>query len=145
MSAEYFLDINILIYHIEASDPEKAERAGRLIRKAIETGLGCISFQVIQECLNTVLRKAEITLTPDQTRDYLDDVLTPLYQVPATLGLYRRSLDIQSRYRYGFYDSLIIASALDAGCTVLYSEDLQHGQTIDDLTIRNPFTVEPAG
>jgi predicted nucleic acid-binding protein len=119
MSAEYFLDTNILIYHIESSDPDKAIRAGRLIRSGIETGLGCISFQVIQECLNTVLRKAEIALTPEQTLDYLNDVLVPLYQVPATLGLYRRSLDIQSRYRYGFYDSLIIASALEAGCTVL--------------------------
>ena len=54
-------------------------------------------------------------------------------------GLYHRALDIQARYRYGFYDALIIAAALDAGCTRLYSEDLQHGQRIDGLIIENPF------
>jgi predicted nucleic acid-binding protein len=53
--------------------------------------------------------------------------------------LYQRALDIQARYRYGFYDALIIAAALEAGCIRLYSEDLQHGQRIERLTIENPF------
>jgi predicted nucleic acid-binding protein len=55
------------------------------------------------------------------------------------IRLYQRALDIQARYHYGFYDALIIAAALDAGCTRLYSEDLQHGQRIERLTIENPF------
>lgn len=82
---------------------------------------------MIQECLNTVLRKAEIPLDTDATRAYLDTILTPLFRVPASIALYQRGLDIQRRYRYGFYDSLIIAAALEAGCTRLYREDLQHG------------------
>jgi predicted nucleic acid-binding protein len=49
------------------------------------------------------------------------------------------ALDLQTRYRYGFYDSLVIAAALDAGCTRLYSEDLQDGQRIEGLTVENPF------
>jgi predicted nucleic acid-binding protein len=93
----------------------------------------------VQECLNIALRKAEIPLSTDETKHYLDDVLAPLYRVSASNSLYRRALDLQARYRYGFYDSLIIAAALDAGCTLLYSEDLQDGQRIEGLTIRNPF------
>ena len=60
-------------------------------------------------------------------------------QTRPSLSLYRRALDLQTRYRYGFYDSLVIAAALDAGCTRLYSEDLQDGQRIEGLTIKNPF------
>jgi predicted nucleic acid-binding protein len=141
MNADYFIDTNIFIYQIEALDEKKSAKANSIIRRGVEIGCACISFQVIQECLNTVLRKAELPLNAAQTRDYLDNVLAPLYQVPATLELYRRALDIQSRYRYGFYDSLIIAAALDAGCSVLYSEDLQNGQQIEGLTIRDPFAA----
>jgi predicted nucleic acid-binding protein len=139
MSAEYFIDTNLFIYQLEASDERKSAIADRIIRKGIETRNACVSFQVVQECLNTVLRKAEIPLSTDEAKSYLDNVLTPLYRVPASLSLYRRALDLQSRYRYGFYDSLVIAAALDAGCTRLYSEDLQNGQRIEGLTINNPF------
>jgi predicted nucleic acid-binding protein len=139
MSVECFIDTNLFIYQLEASEERKAATADRIIRRGIETRNACISFQVIQECLNTVLRKAEIPLTTDETRQYFDNVLAPLYRVSASLSLYRRALDLQTRYRYGFYDSLIIAAALDAGCTLLYSENLQDGQRIEGLTIENPY------
>lgn len=141
MSAECFLDTNLFIYQLEALDEHRFSIANRIIRQGVETGNACISFQVVQECLNTVLRKAEVPLDTDQTRDYLETVLAPLFQVPASIGLYQRALDLKARYRYGFYDSLIIAAALSAGCTTLYSEDLQHGQQIESLVIRNPFQV----
>ena len=139
MSVECFIDTNLFIYQLEASDERRAATADRIISRGIETRNACISFQVVQECLNTVLRKAEIPLSTDETRRYLDNVLAPLYRVPASLSLYRRAIELQARYRYGFYDSLIIASALDAGCALLYSEDLQDGQRIEGLTIENPF------
>jgi len=139
MSVECFIDTNLFIYQLEASDERKSATANRIIRKGIETRNACISFQVVQECLNTVLRKAEIPLSTDETKQYLDNVLAPLYRVPVSLSLYRRALDLQTRYHYGFYDSLVIAAALDAGCTRLYSEDLQDGQRIEGLTIENPF------
>lgn len=139
MSAECFIDTNLFIYQLEVSDERKSATADRIIRKGIETRNACVSFQVVQECLNTVLRKAEIPLSTDETKRYLDNVLAPLYRVPASISLYRRALDLQTRYHYSFYDSLIIAAALDAGCTQLYSEDLQDGQRIEGLTIKNPF------
>jgi predicted nucleic acid-binding protein len=139
MSVEGFIDTNLFIYQLEALDERKSAAADRIIRKGIETHDACISFQVVQECLNTALRKAEIPLDREQTRAYLEKVLVPLWRVSPSLALYNRALDVQARYRYGFYDSLIIAAALDADCRRLYSEDLQDGQRIESLVVENPF------
>jgi predicted nucleic acid-binding protein len=139
MSAELFIDTNIFIYHLDGSDKRKHDIADRLIREGLMSGVACISFQVAQECLNTFLRKAESPLDPEQARLYLDSVLIPLMQVAATPALYHRALDIKSRYRFGFYDSLIVAGALAAGCRQLITEVLQHGLRIDNLEIHDPF------
>ena len=142
MSVEYFIDTNIFVYQLEGLDIRKATIASRLIRQGMEHGSGCISFQVVQECLNTAIRKAQIRLSDSEMRRYLDSVLTPLLRVRPSLRVYHASLDIRSRYQFSFYDSLIVAAALEAGCSRLYTEDMQHGQQIQQLTIENPF-AEP--
>ncbi len=139
MNAEAFIDTNVFIYRLERLDERKAAIAEEIIREGIEKGNACISFQVVSETLNTVLRKAEIPLDSDSAREYLESVLAPLYRVPATIDLYHRAIDVQARYGYGFYDSLIVAAALSEGCSRLYTEDLQDGQRIEGLTIVNPF------
>jgi len=139
MSAEVFIDTNVFIYHLDREDRRKQAIAECIVREGHATGNACISFQVIQECLNTVLRKAKIALDIEAARAYLDTVLAPLLQVSASAVLYHRALDIQERYRFSFYDSLIVAAALAAGCSRLFSEDMQHGQQIENLTISNPF------
>lgn len=71
---------------------------------------------------------------------YLAEVLSPLCRVFASIHLYQNALDIQARYRLGFfYDSPIVAAALSGGCSQLLTEDLQDGQRIEGLEIRNPF------
>jgi predicted nucleic acid-binding protein len=139
MSAELFLDTNIFVYQLDASDKRKHGIAEGLVREALQSERGCISFQVVQECINTLLRKSEIALEARGARAYLEAVLLPLMKVGATAALYQRALDLQSRWRFGFHDSLIVASALSAGCTRLLTEDLQHGQRIETLTVENPF------
>ena len=139
MSAEVFIDTNVFIYHLDATDARKHALAERVVHDGLASGDACISFQVVQECLNVALRKAEVALPLDAARSYLDTVLAPLLQVPASAALYHRALDVQARWRFGFYDSLIVAAALAAGCRRLLSEDLQHGQRIENLTIHNPF------
>lgn len=139
MSVESFLDTNLFIYQLEDLDERKAGIADGIIRQGIEDQSASISFQVVQECLNTALRKAEIPLDREQMLTYVERVLDPLWTVMPSVALYRRALEVQGRYRYGFYDSLIIASALEAGCRKLYSEDLQDGQEIGHLRIENPF------
>ena len=139
MSAESFIDTNIFIYQLERLDARKAGIADELIEHGITTQTACISFQVIQECINVAIRKAKMPLTEDEMRKYMEDVLVPLYSVQSSIRLYQASLDIRFRYRFSFYDSLIVASALEAGCKTLYSEDLHDGQQIEGLTIANPF------
>jgi predicted nucleic acid-binding protein len=139
MSASTFIDTNVFVYHLDASDPPKHAVAGDIVREALRTQDGCISYQVVQECLNVVSSKANVPLTPEQAQAYLDAVLAPLMKVGASTELFHRALGIRARWRYGFYDSLVIAAALAAGCTQLLSEDLQHGQQIESLTIVDPF------
>lgn len=139
MPAELFLDTNLFIYQIEALDEKKAPVADRIIGEGVSSGNTCISFQVVQECLNTFTRKAEIRLGPVQMNDYLEAVLAPLMQVGASIDLYRKAVEVQARYGYSFYDALIIAAALEAGCAQLLTEDMQHGQRIEGLMIVNPF------
>lgn len=139
MSADVFIDTNVFVYHLDASDPVKQARAEAIVRQALSTGNACISSQVVQECLNVMLRKAQVTLTLDEARAYLDVVLLPLMRVTSSAALYHRALDVQARWRFSFYDALVLAGALTAGCRTLFSEDLEHGQQIDGLRIVNPF------
>jgi len=139
MSADVFIDTNVLIYQLDTRDSRKHAIAERVVTEALANDSACISFQVVQECLNTMLRKAEITIGTEGARAYLDTVLAPLLRVPASLALYQRALALQERWRFSFYDGLIVAAALEAGCKRLLTEDLQHGQRIERLRIENPF------
>ena len=137
MSAEEFIDSNVFVYLFDETNPEKYQRARELVRQSIERQTGCISFQVVQETLNVLTGRYRIS--PEQVRTYLEQVLVPLWQVYPSASLYQDAISIQGRYGFSFYDSLIVAAALEAGCTRLYSEDLQDGQQVQRLTIVNPF------
>ena len=141
MSAKYFLDTNIFIYQLERLDADKYTKAHRLVAEGLVTQSAIISFQVVQECINISLKKAEIKLSHQDIKTYMENVLMPLCQVLPSKTLYGKAIDLQARFNYGFYDSLIVAAALEADCTVLYSEDLQDGQVIEGLTIKNPFIL----
>ena len=137
MSVEHFLDTNVLVYLFDETNDHKREKAVRLVQESLENETGCISYQVVQETINVITRK--LNATPEKARQILEDTLMPLWRVNPTRMLYQRSLNLQTRYRFSFYDSLIVAAALEAGCKNLFSEDLQHGQQIEGLTIANPF------
>jgi predicted nucleic acid-binding protein len=139
MSVETFLDTNVFLYHLDDSDPRKHDIAARLIREALDSGNACTSYQVVQECLSAGLRKAHIPLDAERAMEYLDTVLVPLWHILPSQSIYARAIALQARWRYSFYDSLVIASALEAGCTRLLTEDLQDGHRIETLVIENPF------
>jgi predicted nucleic acid-binding protein len=105
----------------------------------LATDSGCISFQVVQETLNVLTQKFIRPVPLDVANEILRHSLQPLWQVQPSAGLYTHALEVKERYRFSFYDSLIIAAALEAGCNTLYSEDLQHNQKVEWLTIINPF------
>ncbi len=139
MSAKYFLDTNILVYSFDKTQPSKRERSLSLIQEALETGLGVISTQVVQEFLNVATQKFSVPLKIDDAREYLRQVLNPLCQVYPDLAFYESCLELKAETQYSFYDSLILAAALRGGCEVLYSEDLREGQEVRGVRIVNPY------
>jgi predicted nucleic acid-binding protein len=110
-----------------------------LIQEALETGTGIISTQVIQEFLNVATQKFAVPMKAEDSKTYLRLVLNPLCQVYPNLSLYETCLDIQAGTKYSFYDSLILASAIQGRCEILYSEDLQAGQEVKGVKIVNPY------
>lgn len=140
MSAADFLDSNVLVYAFDTRDPRRNTIASTLLVQAQRERSAVISHQVVQETLNVLTRKLVPRLSAADARDTLTVVLAPLWRVQPSPALYARALALQERYTFSFYDSLIVAAALEAGCRRLLTEDLHSGQQIDGLTIQNPFT-----
>ena len=139
MSVELFLDSNILIYTFDDVATRKRRVARDLVAKALREGSGVISYQVVQEVLNVLTRKLDPPMDVRDAMRYLEITLEPLWRVQPSADLVRSALSLQARYSLSFYDSLIVAAALSAGCNRLLSEDLQHGLRIERLTVDNPF------
>jgi predicted nucleic acid-binding protein len=141
MSVKSFLDTNIICYCFDRTAPLKQQRAEALVSRARSEHDGCISFQVVQEFLNICQRKFETPMTAAEAALYMRTVLQPVCEVFPSFDLLQSALEIKDRYGFHFYDALIVAAALEAGCERLYSEDMQHGQAIGSLRIENPFTI----
>ncbi len=139
MSGSYFLDSNVLVYTFDARAPAKRAAAKALVEKALAEGSGIISFQVVQEFFNVATQRFPEPMSATEATLYLDRVLMPLCRVFPSKELYRSTLVLAERWRYSFFDSLILAAAQAGGCETLYTEDLQHGQEIEGLRIVNPF------
>jgi predicted nucleic acid-binding protein len=139
MNAKYFLDTNIFVYSLDPADPRKARRAEGLVTRGVDSGLGVISYQVVQEFMNVSLRQFQATMTAIELELYFFKVLLPMMTVPSSSGLFLEALRLQKANQIAWYDSLIVAAAVQGGCGILYSEDLQHGRRFGDLIIQNPF------
>lgn len=135
----FFLDTNILAYRFDPTAPQKQKIADRLLADALESQLGIISTQVVQEFINLALRKFAQPMNVAECREYLQKVMLPICRYYPSLKSYDRALLIVEETGYHFYDALILTAAIESGCRTLYSEDLQHGRKIHNLTILNPF------
>lgn len=132
MRSEPFIDTNVLVYALSL-DPARGEAA-----KAILARGGVISVQVANEFVDVSRRKL---------RWAWEDVLAALDSIRAVLGkpvpltdeTHQFAVEIARRYRLSIYDGLILSAAKYARCGVLYTEDLQNGQTIEGVLVRNPF------
>lgn len=132
MNARPFLDTNILVYAFAENDARN-EAAVLLLQEG-----GVISVQVLNEFVNVSRKKLK------RPWDEIESELAVIRALLAPpLGLTMRhhemAVSIAKRFGFGLYDSLIVASAALANCSVLYTEDLQDGQIIEGVTIRNPF------
>lgn len=136
MNAEYFLDTNIVAYAFDQSALEKRSRAISLIE---DEAPWIISWQIVQEFANVALHRFRIPLTPRFLADFTDRLLWPHCGIRPAASIYSEALRIHQQTQYRYYDSLIVAAALESGVPILYSEDLQHGRQIGPLCIVNPF------
>lgn len=138
MSVKYFVDTNILIYTRDGAELEKQPKAQQWMTRLWEMESGRISAQVMNEYYVTVTQKLKPGLSKEQARSDLRalSVWKPL-DISATL--IEAAWDIQDRFGYSWWDSLVLTSALFLDCSYLLSEDMQHEQKIDGLTIINPF------
>jgi predicted nucleic acid-binding protein len=133
MSGSAFFDTNIFVYAVVQDDP-RSDKAEELIAEG-----GTVSVQVLNEFADVVRRKAKMPW--DKVRFAIQNIkaLCP-DPLPLTVDIHNEALTIAEKYGYRVYDALIVASALKARCTILYSDDMRDGQVIDHrLTIRNPF------
>ena len=138
-SGRYFLDTNIFVYAFDSSSPAKQRRATELIRNALSSGQGIVSYQVVQEFFNVALRRFSQPLSHAEAEQYLTTVFRPLLALQSSIAIYQAALQLAGSHRLNWFDALIVAAAQAGECKVLYSEDLQHGQTIGGLRIENPF------
>ncbi len=139
MSARFFLDTNVFVYSFDSGAPAKVIRANDLIRKAIGSRDGVVSFQVVQEFMNVALRRFANPMTVSDAEQYLGTVFRPLLAIHSSQSLYGEALRLKGRYSFSWYDSLVVAAAAESECSILYSEDMQHGLQIGTLRIENPF------
>jgi predicted nucleic acid-binding protein len=107
--------------------------------RTCETRGGIVSYQVVQEFFNVALRRFAKPMSSADVGQYLSATFRPLLSVRSSPALYGEALRIGARFRLAWYDSLIVASAIEGQCDVLYSEDCQDGQQIESVTISNPF------
>ena len=131
---ERFFDTNVLLYLL-SEDVAKADQAEVLLASG-----GLINVQVLNEFAAVASRK--LGMSWKEIREILNTVRAVCRVVPITTESHDSALDIAERYGFHIYDSLILASAILAGCTTLFSENLKDGQSIyDQITVRNPFTA----
>ncbi|NJM29200.1 MAG: PIN domain-containing protein [Rhizobiales bacterium] len=126
-----FVDSNVLLYTID-DDEAKALRAYEIMDEG-----PLISVQVLNEFTNVARKKFKLDW-PD-VRDGLEHIRECCEILPLNLGVHLRAIEIAEANRIGVYDACLVAAADLAGCDVLYTEDMNHGQRIGGVTLRNPF------
>lgn len=133
-----FLDTNILVYGHDISAGHKHSIACGIIRDLWENRLGVISTQVLQEFFVTVTGKISSPLDKKIAREIVSDLMKWDVVVNDKESILD-SIDIHSKYKYSFWDSMIIQAAVRGGAKVLFSEDMSDGRIVDGVEIMNPF------
>ena len=137
MSDKIYLDSNILVYLFSDDEPEKQQIARKLVH-----GHSCITGINNLNEMNCVLVQKK-KLSVEKTKLALDYVVRDVEIAFFRLATLRETLRIMERYNYSYFDSLVIAMALESNCKMLYTEDMQHGQILEKrITLWNPFSLD---
>ena len=133
MNDKVFLDTNIFLYAFSTKDDRK-----HIIAKKLILERATISIQIVNEASNNLIKK--LHFDEDKVQNFISSCYERYEIITISEDTFLTASEIRKRYRYSYYDSLVISAALLSNSSVLYSEDMQHGQYIENkLTIINPF------
>jgi predicted nucleic acid-binding protein len=133
-----FVDTNVLVYAYDRREVPKVAKAKALLNELAATDRLKISTQVLQELYVTLIRKGEPPYTPEQALDRLH-YLSPWVACVTNYQLIREAVLLSTEAITSFWDALIVVAAARSGATILYTEDLNHGQKLLGVTVVNPF------
>ena len=133
-----FIDTNILVYAFDHSAGQKHLTASQLVRECWENETGCLSIQVLQEFYVTVTRKISNPIDPLIARQIISDLAEWRLQTPGASDVLQ-AIEFQYTYRLSFWDAMILQSAVRLGCTQIWTEDMNHGQSFGPVRVVNPF------
>lgn len=138
MSALEFVDTNILLYAVDATELAKHHIASELVGSLWARRCGCLSIQVLQEFYVNATRKISFPLTSQEALEAVSDYSNWLVHAPTSQDVIA-AIMLHETHQLSFWDAMIINSASALGATTLYSEDLNSGQTMAEVKIINPF------
>jgi len=133
----YFVDTNVIVYAVDTGAPAKRRLVVDLLRRMISDRALVLSPQSLNECYRVITDRKRL-LSREEAREFIVG-LSPSCTAPLTYEVTQKAWQIQDAAGYSFWDSMLLASASFARCDVFVSEDMQHGRSLDDLTIMNPF------
>jgi predicted nucleic acid-binding protein len=128
-----FLDSNVVVYYYTKTEPEKRNAVGSLLLNSDIT----LSTQVLSEVSNVLRKKFKWEREPIERIFQELRRLFPIVVVSAET--IERAISLAKRTQYQYYDCLVLSSAIESHCSILYSEDFQHNQVVDGVRIVNPF------
>jgi len=138
-----FVDSNVLVYSLDASEPEKQRHAESWLQHLWSNRVGRLSYQVLLEFYVIVTKKIDVTLSHEEARIVVRSLLAwdPVLTDHRTIA---GAWAVQDRYQVSWWDSLIVSAAQIARCSYLLTEDLQHGQNLGGVEVVDPFRMSPA-
>jgi predicted nucleic acid-binding protein len=136
MSARSFLDTNVLLYTDAVDAPAKHRRALDLLAEQRRARTGVVSLQVLQEYFVAATRKLAVDAAVARRKV---ELFANYHLVVLDIEDVLAAIDLHRLRQISFWDALVVRAAKEGGCSVLYSEDLQHGQSVDGVRIVNPF------
>jgi predicted nucleic acid-binding protein len=136
MDEPVFIDTNILIYAYSSTELDKKQLADKLLKTDVK-----ISTQIVNEFIWVMTKKYNINAV--KIKRIVKGLFFVYEVVLINQKIIEQALTIADRYNYSYWDSLVLSSALEADCSIIYSEDMQHGQVIEEkLKISNPFAIK---
>jgi predicted nucleic acid-binding protein len=133
MKDSFFIDSNIFLYAFSDKDSDKQK-----VAKEIVLNRSVVSVQVVNEVSKNLLYK--LSFNEDEILKFIESLYKRHLVAELTKAIFTQASNLRRKYNFSYYDSIIVATALENECNILYSEDMQHNQLIDDkLTIINPF------